>query len=136
MTSSSYVTTWTEDAVHAFLNEMGAAILEFSKKRTPRATYDNISIELKKQNFKFSAQELVDKKRGLDTTFGRVVKKGNLTKVTWPYFEGLQYIKAGYWPPGFVSAKKTSNNTSGTLLIHLNIPITLGSGHLHVQLEC
>lgn len=89
---------------------MGARISKFNVKRTPRNVYEDISQSMLQKRYKFTAQQLYTKKRGMDSTFCREKQKG--LPRTWLFFEGMTQLRSGVWPVGF----KCGSVKDGTFL--------------------
>lgn len=98
-----YITSWTEDAVHLFINEMGKHIDKIKMKRTPKSVYLNISAVMLSHGFQFDENALYTKKRGLETYFCSAKKKLTEKRSIWPFFEGMKVLQSGVWPVGFKS---------------------------------
>jgi len=108
----TYVTTWTDPAVHALMNAMGAFIDDLSKKRTPRTVYEKISAKLLEGGYQFTPDAVYFKKGGCETTYRRVLKKHLNGQVRWAFFDAMQHLRAGHWPKDFVSGANCSTNSS------------------------
>lgn len=72
---------------------MGKAIKSFRKKNH-RKVYDDISKDLRKAGFKFTADELYAKKKGLDATFCKYRRSdGFVGPVKWEFYDAMMHFR-------------------------------------------
>lgn len=118
-TSDPVTYEWPKNVVHTLINELGKRIgdFKFQKKRIiiPKDVYESISKAMRQKGLHYPAKILHGKKRGLDSSFCRNKKAGN---INWPFMQGMIHLHSGTWPVGFVSGD------------------ALGKGLIPFSLEC